>query len=164
MDWQPLANVTDDDIKRRFAALIFKRADHPAEHMAAAQQIFSRRDQTALALQVATEWPRDPVVIAELERLSENVTGDDLTSKADLARKIMQIGDNPQHSPDERLKAYKQYAELMGFIQKPETGSTNNTFIDNRRVMMVPANQSAEEWERDAVDHQISMIEHAEQD
>lgn len=152
---------SEDDLKRRFAQLLHERPDNPFERMNAAKLLFPRQDQVALALNVAQDWPSDPVVIAELDRLKASGSEHNLPSKFDIARRYINIADDKQQSLDARLKALNAYAELMGM--KPQQGIGLGGIginIDNRRVFVLPQQAgSLEDWEKGAQAQQAKLVE-----
>ena len=74
-------------------------------------------------LQVAAEWEKDALVqqfMAEL--LVEQGEEAFLPTKASLAKRVMDTAEGFAHA-DNKLKAFRLYAEIMGFIAKPELGN-----------------------------------------
>lgn len=150
---------TEDDLKRRFAGYLYSRPDTPVERMHAAKLLFPRQDQVFLALQVATDWPDDPVVIAELDRLKSSGADVGLPTKADIARRLMNIADDKTLTPDVRLKALDRYAELMAMKPAPGAIGGAGISIDNRRVFVLPAPQSMTDWEKETIGQQAKLID-----
>lgn len=157
---QPAEPNTVDDLKRRYAGLLHTRPDSPVEHMHAARLLFPRGDQTGLALSVAQDWPHDPVVIEELDRLKISEAGDELPSKVDVARRYLNWADDKSWSEKDRLTALDKYAEIMGM--KPQTGGGFggvNVNVDARRVFVLPKpSASLEEWELEASAQQAKLV------
>src|SRR6476660_6763118 len=85
---------TDDELKRRYAGYLFERPDNAAERMVAAKLLFPLQEQTYLALKVSQEWPDDPIVIGELERLRNSGADGNLPSKNDIARRYINVADD----------------------------------------------------------------------
>ncbi|WP_292414149.1 hypothetical protein [Methylophaga sp.] len=50
-------------------------------------------------------------------------------------------------SPEDYAKLGKLYADVRGFIEKPQTTINNNNNVTNNRVMVVRENGSDEDWE-----------------
>lgn len=150
---------TEDDLKRRFAGYVYSRPDTPVERMHAAKLLFPRQDQVFLALQVATDWPEDPVVIAELDRLKSSGADAGLPTKADVARRLINFADDKTLTSDARLKALDRYAELMGMKPAPGVLGGGGINIDNRRVFVLPAPQAMDAWEQETIGQQTKLIE-----
>lgn len=159
---QPWAVVLSvHDLKLRFAGFLYERPDTEQNRWYAARLLFPRQDQTALALIAAKDWPDDPVVIAELDRLGASGTDQHLPTRNDVARRYINMADDKTLSADQRIKALDKYAELMG--QKPTTSGpgfggvvVNN---DNRRVFVLPQAERIEVWEKQAAGQQAKLIE-----
>lgn len=150
-----------DEVKRRFAALIYTRPDTPAARMEAARQIYPEQSQTAAALVIASEWPSDPVVVAELARLGKD-DEQELPTAEKVARDVYNLATDNTKSMADRLKAYETYAKIRGLI-KPAGGPTinNNVNVDQRRAFILPADQTVEEWEAEAIEQQAALVAHA---
>lgn len=146
-----------DERKREFARLIYVRPDTNVERLNAARQIYPLQSQVGFALQIANEWRFDPVVVAELDRLGAG-TEQQLPDEDKIARDIYNLANDPDKSTDDRLKAYKLYAEVRGFIQKPGTTINNNNIADNRRVMVMPMQVGLDQFEAIAEAQQTKLI------
>lgn len=155
--FQP-AEHSEEDLKVRFAGYLHERPDNDLERMNAARLLFPLQSQVGLALDVAQNWPNDPVVIAELDRLGNSGADANLPSKADVARRYMKIADDKAQTIDQRLKALDKYAELMGMKPAPGAGGFGGVSIDNRRVFVLPAAQAIDEWEGETVEQQAKLI------
>lgn len=160
-----MTDATDNDAteKAAYAALLLKERDP----FKAALLLFP--NNTNRALRVANEWPNDPVVKAEQTKLTE---GDGelsfLPGKAQLARDIwdrmqgttLAGGVVIPPTPEEYAKLAKLYADVRGFIDKPQTNvNVNNTVV--QRVVEVPVFQSSEEWEAAAARQQRELLNNA---
>lgn len=135
--------------KAAFAAILLRENDP----FKAALALFP--DNTNRALRIATEWPRDPEVIAAIKALEES--GADMIgipSKGALLRDIWQRmqgttlpnGAVVPVTPDEYQKLAKLYAEIQGFVQKPGTVINNNNVVAPK-VLEVPSFGNLDEWE-----------------
>jgi hypothetical protein len=116
-------------------------------------------NDTGKALRISTEWPQDEYV---LELRSEIIAseGSDafLPSKDELAREIY-LDAKTMRVPEDRLKGFRLYAEIRGFISKPGGNSTTvNNFTDNRSVMVVKDHGSNDDWERKLAANQKKLI------
>lgn len=146
--------------KRAFAALLYKQGSpRPFE---AALQLFS---DPGKALQVSNEWPRDPVVLAELVALggADAEQANRIPTKEDLLRKIWGWLDKQGGlmTFDEKIKAAKLFAELQDFIPKP---GSNNTTVVVPRVMLVNDNGDTLTWEQKLQQQQNALIEAGERE
>lgn len=139
--------MTPDEInaaKLMFAAQTLKR---PGDEFAIALKLFPE-GQTGPALKAAHEWPNDSLVLAEKERLlAETETGElgFLPTKAEAARKAWDLIDIAPFYED-RLKALKLYADICGYIAKPEAVKIDARVTHNR-VMVVPSHGNDADWE-----------------
>lgn len=149
--------MTDDEIKAAklmFAAQTLKR---PGDEFAIALKLFPD-GQTGPALKAAHEWPKDAVVLAEQERLlgeKENGELGFLPTKAEAARKAWDLIDIAPFYED-RLKALKLYADICGYIAKPEAVKIDNSVTHNR-VMVVKEHGTDADWE-DALRKQQAQL------
>lgn len=158
-----MTEKTEDEEKAAYAALLLKGTD-PFE---AALKLFP--DNTNRALRIAHEWPRDPAVKACCEKMSE---GDGelafLPNKAALARDVWDRMKGAKYAggvvvpptAEEYAKLAKLYAEIRGFIEKPQTNvNVNNTVV--QRVVEVPVFQSDADWEAAAARQQHESLANA---
>lgn len=137
--------------KRLFAQHLIRTPDNP---FAAAQIVFPTQAQTGIALQVAQLWPKDPFVIAEQEKLLASPEAKSyLPSKEMQAKDIYTIAEDIHVATEDRLKAHKQYSELMGYIEKPVPGQINVV----QGVIVVRDHGTDDDWERKAVEHQRTL-------
>lgn len=143
--------------KRKFAALLRERPDNDNARYEAACLSFPDEADAQLCMKAMHEWPRDPIVIEELARLAKEEDAAALPSRDQQARDVYRLAADQTKSVDDRLKAHKLYADLMGHVQKGDNGA--HIFIDNRRVMMMPpAANSMTEWEDQATKHQAGLV------
>lgn len=147
--------MTEPEAKLKFAELMLKHPGDPrrcAEILAYSVGIAD----VATVHRIAVNWQNDQFVMDECARLLE-VNGPEyyLPSKLDLARKVWGIVDG-RFDPKDQLSAAKQYAELMGFVEKPGTNVTVNV----NRVMQVKDYGTDDEWEQKALAQQRRVIEH----
>ena len=145
-----------DNAKRRFAAELLK---DPREPFKIALAIGL---DTGAALRASAEWPRDPVVLAEQEKLlseKENGELDFLPTKADAARLAWEMANSGVFFED-RLKALKLYSDIRGYIAKPEAVKIDNSVTHNR-VMVVKEHANDEDWERKMREQQANLTKEA---
>lgn len=153
-----------EERKRKFAALARVRPDTPEGLYEAACLTFPEEEYDNLARLAITQYPHDRVVIEEMARLAKQEPENDLPTRAQQARDIYNLAMGAK-SVDDRLKAHKLYAEVMGFTQKPAAGSTVNTLVDNRRVYVMPRPMSSlDEFAKLAGAHQAKLLANAQQD
>lgn len=162
LPWQRQTDETDHtEAKQAYARYIYGKPATPEARFHAARQLYPSQETVGFALTVASDWPDDPIVIAELDRLASE-DEQDLPNKAKLARDIYNLADDGSKSVDDRLKAYKLYAEVRGFIEKPAPiGNVNNNYVDNRKVMLIPPSPPIDEWEQGAVNQQAKLVSDA---
>lgn len=140
----------EDELKRKFALALLK---HPGNPFQAGIEVFGT--DTGKALFVGSNWLNDPIVEEEKARLLED--GGEmalLPSKSDLARKVWEMAtcDEGEGSKridfEDKLKAFRFYAELREFIKKPGESTSEgsgNTNVQNN-VMVVHQHGTNEEW------------------
>lgn len=154
-------DMTDETLKKRFAELLHMRPDNPTERFNAAKLLFPLPNQVGLALQIASDWPSDPIVIAELDRLGNSGTDAGLPTKADIARRYINFADDKTVPLKERMTALNAFTELMGM--KPVPGAIGaggiGIHVDNRRVFVLPSPQPMDAWEQETVEQQAKLIE-----
>lgn len=141
-------------LKEDFAENLLRHPDDPFK------AAFLTTPDTGLALQIGRDWPNDPIVKAAQQRLISSTEGKRfLPTKEEQAREVYKLATSDRVSGDERLKAHRLYAELMGFIEKPVSGNTTN--ILNQGVMIVREAASDEDWEAKAIEQQRVLTAHA---
>lgn len=110
-----------------------------------------------MALQIALAWPKDPVVLAEKELLlGANDAKTFLPSKEKQARDVYDMACSTLIPVEDRLKAHRLYAELMGHIEKAAPTTAVN--ILSQGVMIVKDNGTDDQWERKAMAQQRTLI------
>lgn len=141
----------NDPEKTRFAELLLKTPDNPFK---AAMGICG--EDTGRALLVSSEWPDDPFVISEQKRLLDELGADHfLPTREELGRMVYQSAQDAKFE-ENKVKFLKLYADIRGFIAKPETNVTvQNT---NNRVMVVRENGSDDEWEQKLLKQQRGLV------
>ena len=136
--------MTEHDQKQLFAKLLLKLR----EPFKAALELFP--DDTGTALQVAHDWPKDPVVIAIKNGVYDAVDEMDLLpTKAELARGIWDKMQGDLY-PDDYVKLGRLYADVRGFIEKPGTNINVDNKIQNNVAAKVDTSElnSVEDAER----------------
>lgn len=140
--------------KYDYAIALLKTPDDPFK---AALAVFPY--DTAKALAVSKEWPRDEEIIGLCDKLIQDEgEGAFLPTKEDLARAVFKRAERSLEDAD-AFKGYKLYADIMGHVEKPGTTVNNNTLVDNRRVMVVTDHGTDDEWEAKVLAQQTKLIE-----
>lgn len=116
-----------------------------------------------MALNCALAWKDTPEIeFAKRELVRENGAAYYLPDRYQVCMDVYNIATNGARSFDDKLKALKLYADIMGFIEKP--GATTNISQNNvtvNKVMVVPSAGSSESWEQRSLGQQAKLIEHA---
>lgn len=143
----------ESELKEQFAKILLKNPENPFE---AALKIFPEDVNTAL--QIATEWPADPLVInATNDILEDEDELSFLPNKAKLARHIWGKLDGEYICNEDYVKLAKLYAEVLGFIEKPQTNINANISAVSNRVMIVKESGSNDEWEQKLLQQQQKL-------
>lgn len=141
------------ELKKQFAIGLMRDPDKDAHKVA-----FDLVTDTGTALEIARCWPKDSIVIAEMNRLqSTKEIGVVLYSKDEQAANILAIAVNTNVDIESRLKAHRLYAELCGHITKEAT--TISTNIITNHVIKVIDHGSDDEWERKAMGQQEILLD-----
>lgn len=124
--------MQEELLKGRFAAFLLEA---PNKELDAALKIYPSEKDRGKACQIAFSWPKDPFVIAEMQRLRETTEYEDpeLPSKKRLIAMAMEVYSNQFTPPKEKNAAIKLIADLQGFIVKAESLD-----INNRRMPTAP--------------------------
>lgn len=142
------------ELKRQFAEALIKNDD---DAFRAALSLFP---QVGKALQVANAWKNDDVVKQfRADALNSVDAALLLPSKEKQAFDIYAIATNTSIAPEDRLKAHRLYAEVRGFIEKPQAGGNLNVL--NQGVMLVRDHGSDDDWEAKATEQQRKLISNA---
>lgn len=152
--------MLSDDQKREFA---LRYLEYRRDAAKAAARLFPH--DIASRMWALTELPFDPFVVQECERLlAEHGYERFLPDKFEVASMLYNTAEQAK-SPDDKVKAAKAYAEIMGFIDK--SGAVNvdaRTLVDNRSVIVVRDFGTDDDWERKAVEQQRRLIDDATND
>lgn len=157
--------MMDEELLKK--AFGIELARNPGEPFQAALSIFG--DDTGKALMASQVWVRDPLVIQSRdEYLAENGVEVKLDSKAELAAKILKFADEKNadetrylHDGKDRLSAYKLYAEVMGYIEKPQVVNNNNVVATSNKVMVVQNFGDDDNWEQALAAQQRQLVHDA---
>jgi hypothetical protein len=83
-----------------------------------------------------------------------------LPTKADLARMSWTLANTPHMLAEDRMKALRLYADIMGFISKPET-TINNNILTSNKVMVVRDHGEDNIWEDKLLTQQTRLLDDA---
>lgn len=148
--------MTESIMKDVFALALLRAPNNP---FAAAKQVTT---DPGHALRISTAWPNDPHVLAKQAELLETF-GEEafLPSKLTLARHVWELAQSGDAK--DRIKAYELYGNIMSFIAKQTAiaNVTNNTVVNQNRVMVVKDHGTDDEWEAKTIDHQTKLLAHS---
>jgi hypothetical protein len=148
--------LSDADAKAAFARLFVECKDA----FKAALLIFG--NDTQKALRVSYEWPGDPEVIAETERLTNEGAAELLLSKEQTAFEALQMARDTGLEGKDRIKALELYASIMDYLPKREGTKiqVNNNKVQ-RSVFVVPHCGTETEWEKALIEQQRRLMNEA---
>jgi hypothetical protein len=139
-------------IKLQFAAQLLKHENDA--HKAA----FATVDDPGLALQLARMFD-DPVVVAERQRLLGSSDAKSfLPNKSKQLVDIYALATDKMQTAEDRIKAHRLYAEISGFIEKPQSGAGINVL--NQGVMIVRDHGDDSDWEEKTIQQQRTLTGH----
>lgn len=140
---------TEDERKTAFAIQLLKNPDNPFKAALAIEA------NTGEALKMAHFWVNDEFVLEEKARiLGECGAKSFLPTKDEYAKAVYSLAETASFV-DDKLKAFRLYGDIMGFIEKPGV-SINNNVVSNR-VMVVNSNGSNDEWEQKLLKQQQAL-------
>lgn len=143
--------VIDDDVKLRFAEA-FVRTRNAAK--AAIEVIPSNPGE---AMRQAMLLPSDPFVIAEMERIKEDVPEASLLpSKCEIARQVLERANQPGVDNEEYEKLIKLYCSIMGHIERP--GTNVDVSVQVAPVMVVRDHGTDEQWAAKTAEQQRNLV------
>lgn len=116
-------------------------------------------DNPGMALQLARSYFTDPVVVAEKERLLGSSDAKTfLPNKAKQLTDIYGLATDTKQTAEDRIKAHRLYAEISGFIEKPQSGAGINVL--NQGVMIVRDHGDDSNWEQKTIQQQRTLTGH----
>lgn len=148
--------MTELEQKEKFAKLFLDYGgDLLASHnFKAAIELFP--NDTRTALKIATDWPHDAEVKGFIKKIQDFETSiDSLPSKKDLAEDIWRKMSNCYDAKEYAALA-KLYAEVRGFIEKPDNKPVVN--INQNRVMVIKDQGSPDDWANKAEKQQRDLV------
>lgn len=153
--------LEDQQLKRAYARKLLVISDPFKAAIAVVPD--NTPNHTAIVLRIHNAWAADEE-IRTLQRDIQDEEGEEafLPSKAELARAVydMATAERPTAAED-RLKAFRLYAEIRGFIEKPgvNINNTHNTQVNN--VMAYKDHGDMAAWEAAAAANQARVVENA---
>lgn len=138
-----------DDHKREFA---LRYLEYRRDAVKAASRLFPY--DIAARSAATIDLPYDPVVNEEVERLLAEYGHEHfLPGKHELAAKIYDVAEAASDT-DDKVKALKLYADVMGFVEKPGTVVNNNLSQTVNKVMVLRDHGNEETWEARLIEQQ----------
>ena len=123
----PIAPQADVDAQKELFAIAWLQ--YPDDPFKAGLAVFP--GEAGLAMNAAQSWVMDPVVLAKKAAVITEVGEESfLPTKVDLARAVWDLARNDKCANEEKIKAYKLYGEIRGFIQGPNSKVQHNLSID----------------------------------
>ncbi len=154
--------MNETEQKKQFAMELLH---NPTKPFLAAKAVFP--NNTRRALDIYALWPMDEAVIDfQAEFMAEEGNEFGLPSQEQLARAVFEVAEDQKQDPETRLKYYKLYGDIRGFIKKPDTlidQSTHNTQVNNN-VLRLPAKQTPEAWADGVLKQQTKLVDDAKAD
>jgi len=151
------AALTDDEVlalKERFAELSLREPDP----FKVALALFP--NDTGKALRVANDWPNDPAVKTFRQSFVDSEEDGEsafLPTKAEASRLAWNLARDSERDGETRHKFLKLYAEMRGFIEKPQV-AVNNTVTNVTRVLVVKDYGTDEDWRTALKKQQRALI------
>lgn len=142
------------ELKKEFAYYLLKMPNEPFK---AALLVFGQ--DTGRACLAVNEWLNCDDVLTEKKRLIDE-HGEDyfLATRAEVARKVYELAEKAYLTED-KLKGYKLFCDIMGYIEKP--GTTINNNLNEYRVIEVVNHGTDDEWRAKLIDQQAKLISDA---
>ena len=140
--------MTESEAKEKFAQLLLQE---PGNLFAVALKVFP--DDTKRALRAVTEWKDDP----EIKSLQEKAQELPLPTKGEFSRVLWDKMQDRYTEPDVFAKIAKVYAEVRGFIEKPQIAVNTNVQTVTNKVMVIRESRTDEDWERKLLAQQTAL-------
>lgn len=138
-----------DDQKREFA---LRYLEYRRDASKAASRLFPY--DIAARSAAVIDLPYDPLVNETIDELITKFGHEHfLPGKHELAAKIFDVAESARET-DDKVKALKLYADVMGYVEKPGTVVNNNLSQTVNKVMVLREHGSEEEWEARLVEQQ----------
>lgn len=150
MSEENIENLTEIEVqiledKKVFAIALLH---NPADSFKAAVKVFGA--DAGRALQIYNVWPVDVDVMRfQAEYIQEHGADKTLPTKENFARTVFDIANDKGNDLETRLKYFKLFGDIEGYIQKPGiTNNITNATQINNKVMVMKDHGSDDEWAR----------------
>lgn len=158
MSWaheKPVVYHDEDELQLKLDFARLCARDWSNRHMHG-YTIFPGEDNYGRAM-AAQAWLSDPIVQNEIGRLRGEGVDEINPSKAELAKKIIDVADSAG-DPKVKIEGYYKAADVLGYVQKGSVSVTQNN--DNRvvKVLRLPPRVSEEQFEREFHEQQTKLI------
>lgn len=97
--------MTEQEQKLLFAK---RYRDDKSDPLMIVQDVMPKGTDAIVIINATRTWPHDPVVIAELERLTKI-----LPEKEEIAHQLLHKANDKNIAPDDQVKFYKLYCDLI---------------------------------------------------
>ena len=160
MSWNAPFPIRDGEdeaaMKLRYAELRVKFPSTP--HHELVLTILTGDDNIGRAYQAAFAWDRDFDVLEAIENFKNGgySSTDKAPDKDEFCKEVLAYA-RTEEDAKAKLEAFKLYANMKGFIEKPGVTVNNNTLTVNK-VMKVSVASSDDEWERKVAAQQDRLI------
>lgn len=129
--------MDETQLKAAFAAFFITESQDNNGAFAAALKLYPLERDRGEALRIAFEWPGDPAVIVELERLkADGVRTEGIPTKEEVIAAMWSLVQNERTLPKDKAMTTRLIAEMLNFIPK-------NADIDDSKRRMPTAPQYA---------------------
>jgi len=146
--------VDEAENKKAFAIALLHTPD---DSFAAATKVFP--NNPAKALTVHGIWVSDlDVKEYQVAYLSSHGEAATLPSKEKVSREIYAIASDRRTPIEDRLKAYKLYGDMRGYIEKPGTTIDARTQKVTHNVMIVNSSGDDDAWAKKVKAQQERLI------
>lgn len=146
-------------LKKEYAGRIYMRPADVQFCIAQAYILAPDPSQRGYAATMGLEWPKDPIVIQEMDRLRSDPVrvARVMPTQVDLARELWALGTDDKVEVKDRLKALDQFANVQGYGTNSKGTAVSLTMVQRVMLMPAPAN-SEEEEEAITIEQQARLI------
>lgn len=144
------------DIESKKKAFAVALMANPGDAFRVAFDLFTDPADTGLAIEAATTWARDAVVIehqttAKDDPMSAGLLLDKHQAALEVLARARACTDDETYG-----KLMRLYADMMGQIEKAGS-NTPSVVINNNKVLVMPATLSVEDWSLKATKQQREL-------
>lgn len=148
------------ELKQAYARALMRIQGTNRYYEAAVMVVGGGAANIGKSLWIASNWPSDPEVIRETQKLLRSVDlKEDLPSKEQAAMLAWEMANDAAADVKDRKATLELYCNIRGFIEKPGTNVTVPINIASN-VMVVKDHGEDDEWER-ALAEQQDMLTNA---